>query len=391
MSKKVVIVGGGFAGVKAARELAGDSRFSVTLVSDREDFEYHAALYRSATGRSPLQVAVPLAEIFARTNVELLHDAVTTIDAIKKTVGTKGGKQLRYDELLLAPGAVTAYFGIKGLPEYSYNIKTIEEALRLKEHLHAELTEGHKPDLHYVVVGAGPSGVELAGELVSYLRRLRKNHRSDTPFHVDLVEAAPRILPTLPEVVSRKVEARLKQLGVNIYASTAVKGETAQSLQLPHGSIDTHTVIWTAGLTNDPLFADNKGLFTLGKGGKVEVDEYLGAGKGVWVLGDSAASAKTGWAQTAVYDGAYVAGNLKRAEAKQPLAEYAPPDPIGAIPVGPNWCAVSAGSTKLYGLVGWVVRRWSDLKLYRAVMPLRMALRSWIVGDKMTETCPNCR
>lgn len=391
MSRKVVIVGGGFAGVKAARELAGDNRFRVALVSDREDFEYHAALYRSATGRSALQVAVPLVEILARTNIELLHDAVVAIDAKQKTVKTKNGKVLSYDDLLLAPGAVTAYFGISGLSEFSYNIKTIDEAMRLKDHLHKELTQGHKPDLHYVVVGAGPSGVELAGELVSYLRRLRKNHRSRTPFHVDLVEAAPRILPTLPEHVSRRVAARLKQLGVTIYTSTAVKGETAQKLQLPHGNIDTHTVIWTAGLTNDPLFGGHPNLFSTGKGGKVEVDEHLSAGDGIWVLGDSADTVKTGWAQTAVYDGAYVARNLKRAAAGQTLAAYNPPEPIGAIPVGPSWCAYSAGSTTVYGYRGWLLRRWSDLKLYRAVMPLPLALRSWWMGSKVEESCPDCR
>lgn len=391
MNKHIVVVGGGFAGVKTARELAKDRRFQITLISDKKNFEYHAALYRSATGRSPLQVTVPLQEIFAKTSVDLVVDAVTKIDPKKQIVACASGAAYGYDELVLALGAVTAYFGIKGLPEYSYNIKSMGDALRLKHHLHAELTAGHKPDLNYVVVGAGPSGVELAGELVAYLKRLRRNHRIRKPYHVDLVEAAPRILPTLPERFSRNVQKRLERLGVKVYTSTAVKGETADQLQLPEGSIGTHTVIWTAGITNDPLYAAHAKLFTLGKGGKVEVDEHLGIGQHIWVAGDSALTPKTGWAQTAVYDGSYLARCFKAEAENAALPQYDPPNPIGAIPVGPNWCGVNLNGLQFYGLAGWAVRRWNDFLLYRQVMPLRLAIRSWFKGSESTEDCPDCR
>jgi NADH dehydrogenase len=143
------------------------------------------------------------------------------------------------------------------------------------------------------MVGAGPSGVELAGELVGYLHRLRRNHGIRKPFSVDLVEAAPRILPTLPESISRAADKRLRRLGVKIYTSTAVKGETADQLQLPEGSVDTHTVVWTAGMTGSPLFGKHPKLFKLGKGGRVVVDEFLAAAPHIWVAGDSAASPKS--------------------------------------------------------------------------------------------------
>jgi NADH dehydrogenase len=389
--KHIVIVGGGFAGVKAARELDNDGRFQVTLISNRECFEYHAALYRSATGRSHLEVAVPLEEIFDESNVDVVLDSVEKIDAKKQVITTASKEKYHYDELVLAPGSVTAYFGISGLPEYSYDIKTIDGALELKEHLHAELTSGHKPDLNYVVVGGGPTGVELAGELVSYLKLLRKNHKINKPFHIDLVEAAPRILPTLPERYSRIVERRLKSLGVRIYTSTAVKGETADTLQLPEGSIDTHTVVWTAGMTNAPLFGNQGKLFELGKGHKATVDEYLGAGDNIWVLGDSAATAKSGLAQTAVHDGKFLAQNLIRSENGRPLKKYQPIDPVAAVPVGPNWCAFQGGGLQFYGYAGWVLRRWSDLQLLIDVLPPRLALRSWIMGTRQEESCSTCR
>jgi NADH dehydrogenase len=389
--KHIVIVGGGFAGVKLARELQDDRRFQITVISARANFEYHAALYRSATGRSHMEVAVPLTEIFADTDVEVVINPVAKIDSKKKTVTCEDGQSYAYDDLVLALGTVTAYFGIKGLPEYSYGIKTIDEAMYLKNHLHAELTTGHKPDLNYVVVGGGPSGVELAGELESYLKKLRRNHNIKKPFHVDLVEAAPRILPVMPERFSAAAEKRLKRLGVRVYTSTAVKGETADALQLPNGDINTHTVIWTAGMTGSPLFGSHPKLFNLGKGGKVTVDASLSAGDNIWIAGDSALTAKAGWAQTAIYDGGYLARNFKRREHDLPPAPYKVPAPVGAIPVGPNWCGVSMNGLQVFGFVGWAIRRFYDFKLYRQVLPFGLAVRSWLMGNKVEETCSVCR
>jgi NADH dehydrogenase len=387
----VVVVGGGFAGVTVTRKLIKDPRVNVTLVSLADCFEYHAALYRSATGRSTLEVAVPLEDIFESTEVQVVIDKVTKIDAKNKTISTGSMQKFSYDKLVLALGTVTDYFGIEGLHEYSYSIKTIDEAMRLKNHLHAELTTGHKPELNYVVIGAGPSGTELAGEMVSYLKKIRKSHGINKAFQVDLIEAAPRILPSLPERFSRTVAKRLTKLGVKIYPSTTVKGETANTLQLPHGSIDTHTVIWTAGMSNAPLFANHPKLFKLGKGKKVDVDHQLKAGPDIWVAGDSANSQKSGWAQTAVYDGSYIADSIICELDNTRQAEYSPKDPIGAIPVGPNWCAVNIHGQQFYGYTGWLIRRWNDLKLFRHVMPFGLAFRAWLMGNVVEETCSVCR
>lgn len=379
----VVIIGGGFLGLAAAKQLAGDERFAVTLISDRANFEYHAALYRSATGRSPLEVSVPLIEIADGVqNLRVVQGEACDIDAKKKTVKTKSGDTYKYDELIVGTGTVTAYFNIPGLKENSYSLKTTDDAMALRRHLRNELIAGETPDRHYVVVGAGPSGVELAGELTSYLRRLRKRYDNTAPFSVDLVEAAPRILPSLPEPVARRVDERLRELGVTIYTSTAVKGETADTLKLPNGNLKTHTVIWTAGMANNPLCGENAKVFTLGPRGKVVVDANLAARPHVWVGGDSAATEHSGWGQTAAYDGRYIATNLQRAASAQDPLPYRPPQPVGAIPVGPNWCAVSASDRQLYGYRGWMVRRWLDLDLYRQIMPNKLALRAWLKGTQ---------
>jgi NADH dehydrogenase len=332
-------------------------------------------------------VKVPIEKIFKDvTNLKVVFDRAEHIHADKQHIVTKQGQTIQYDKLLLGLGNVTAYFGIKGLDEFSYSIKTVDEALHLRSHLHAEMTGDEKADLNYVIVGAGPTGVELAAEMVSYLNRLKKRYFVENKqFHINLVEAAPRILPSLSEEVSRKIEKRLKKLGVKVYTSTAVKAETADTIVLPEGNIDTHTVVWTAGVTNNPLFSDHKDIFKLGKGGRVLVGPDLSAAENIYVLGDSALTTHSGWAQTAIYDANFVTKNLKRQLRGDEPKGYTPPKPIAAIPVGPSWCAVQTEKYQTYGYTGWLVRRYMDLKLYAGLLPLGLALSTWLVGSRVEE------
>ncbi|HSW78473.1 MAG TPA: FAD-dependent oxidoreductase, partial [Candidatus Babeliales bacterium] len=133
---KVLIVGGGFAGIKTALEISNDQSFDISLLSNEEEFRYYPALYISATGGRLLASSVPLAEIFKDKPVNLIEDTAQKIDRDKKTILSKSGKKYSYDILVLALGVVTNYFGIKGLKEYSYGIKTQAEAMELRDHIH---------------------------------------------------------------------------------------------------------------------------------------------------------------------------------------------------------------------------------------------------------------
>lgn len=395
MSKlqRVIIVGGGFAGIRAARELARDHRFHVLLISDRADFEYHAALYRSATGRSPLEVSIPLHRIFPHNSrVEVIRDKVESINAKTKVVAGEDGCTYEYDHLILAPGTITQYFGIGGLKRYSFGIKSSAEALRFKHHLHDQLLDPETLDLDYVVVGAGPTGTELAGELVSYLNRIYTKHQiSSKYFQVSLVEAGPRILPSLPEAASELAVTRLRKLGVRMYINTPVKGETSEHLHLPSGKIRTRTVVWTAGIANSPLLTSHKKMFTFGKAGRVSVNARLEGAPNIHVLGDSADTQYSGWAQTALYDGWFVATNLRRELSEKKPLHYHPKKPVGAVPIGPLWCMAVFPHLILFGFLGWQVRRLMDLKLFTTLLPLKLGLRSWLYGHKNEENgCPVC-
>lgn len=388
---KVVIVGGGFGGVRSALSLANKQGFEVKLISSQNYFEYHAALYRSATGRSPLEVAIPLDDFFAYApNIEVIEDTIHDIDVPNKHVSGASGSRYDYDYLILAMGNVTEFYGIKGLKDYSYGVKTIHEALRLKRHLHEQLIHAES-ERNYVVVGAGATGVELSAELTAYLKKIRKKHKIKRKFSIDLIEAGPRVLSAMPEDFTRKVEARLKKLGVKLHLNTIVKAETIDGIQLPRGPLRSHTVIWTAGVANNPFFGSFPDIFKLGKAGRVMVDDRLQAAPGVFVIGDSAVSQYTGMAQTALHDAQFVTNNLLNVARGKPRQSYKPQRPIYAIPVGPHWAAFLGGKTRIYGRLGWVLRRLADLRLYLTFLPLRKAISAWRYGFTDDEVCPICK
>jgi NADH dehydrogenase len=393
MSTRIVIVGGGFAGVRAALNLANDMAFDVKLVSDKHYFEYHAALYRSATGRSPLEVAIPLRDFFAYAkNIEVVKDSISGINPNEHILTSDSGSRYHYDLVILAFGNVTQYFGIKGLKEHAYGVKTIHEALRLKRHLHEQLVEKGQTERNYVVIGGGATGVELAAELAAYLKRLRRRHNlGGVSFNVDLVEAAPRVMPIMSESFSKLVQKRLGKLGVNVYLNAAVKSETVNTLKLPSGEITSHTVIWTAGVANHPFYAQYPTLFEPGRLSRVKVDQYLQAAPGICVVGDSADTKYAGMAQTALYDANFVTNNLKRKVRKKQVVAYKPKKPVYAIPVGKRWAAVYWGKVTIYGRLGWALRRLADLRLYLNFLPFSKALVTWRYGFVDEEVCKTCK
>lgn len=245
MSKhRVVIVGGGFGGIKAALELSDDRRVDITLVADHTNFRYYPALYRRATGGKRMISSIPLDEIFAGKRVRIIHDRVVSLDRKARTIKTEIGHEIGYEALVIAMGVKTNYFGIEGLEKLSYGIKTNADAEKLKNHLHQLLIERNKPDHSYVVIGGGPTGIELAGVLPAYLMRIAKQHGLKNPqIHVDLVEAAPRLVPRMPADVSRRIARRLRKVGVKLYLNTTVQAQTADMLMVGGKPIRSHTVI----------------------------------------------------------------------------------------------------------------------------------------------------
>jgi len=371
----ITIVGGGFGGVKAALELSKHRKNRVTLISDKTDFQYYPALYGTATGRSHLQSWVPLGQIFAgRYNVEVIIDTVTKLDKTARTIVGTSGTTYHYGTLILALGSVTTYFGIEGLNTYAYGIKSSAEIKRLKEHLAYEYEHPAELDKRIVIVGAGPTGVELAASLGTYLKHLQHYyHTPNKKVAIDLVEAAPRILPRMSEKAAALIHQRLKGLGVNIEVGKAVQSETVDTLMVSGKPIKSRTVIWTSGVANNPFFTANADQFELAKNGRVIVDDYMRAGKNLYVIGDNAVTKFGGLAQTALHDAIFVARNLNRRTPKK----YKAVQPPVVIPVGEGWAVVEYKKLLLSGPIASMIRSAADYIGYHDILPIGQALGVW--------------
>lgn len=391
--KRLVIVGGGFGGIKTALALANEKRLTVTLVSDKDYFVYYPALYATATGGSHLQSIVPLARVFTQhPGVVLVHDEMVGIDAVRKHITLKSGAHIDYDIAVLALGVVTSYFGLEGLREYSYGIKSYDDVLRFKRHLHDELMNERQPDRHYIVVGAGPTGVELSAAMASYLELIKTRHHivSRRRIHVSLVEAAPRVLPRMSERASALVHARLKKLGVHVRTNQKVESQDDDSIIISGHDILSKTVVWTSGVTNHPFYHDHADLFAREPNGRVSVNEYLEARPDIFVIGDNAATPYTGLAQTALHDALFVAKVIKaglRGKAKPVYRAVAPPV---VIPVGRHWAIFEWHGLRVRGFVASLIRRAADAIGYHDVLPLGQALGAWRAEYITEEDCAVC-
>lgn len=385
----VLVVGGGFAGLRAARQLARDDRVAVTVLSQRPDFRYYPVTYQTATGGLKAHSSIPLPDILDGLPVTMERGIVTALDRTAKTVTTHDGRQFNYDSLILALGSVPNYFGIKGMAEYSFNLHTMEAMQDLQDHLHQQLADNHRPDLNYVIVGAGPTGVELAGALPGYLHRIMKNHGvRRRALHIDIVEAAPRVLPRSSALVSKAAAKRLRELGVYLYTKSVVQGRTADELTVNGKPIQSHTVIWTAGITNHPFFKLNG--FTLTKRGKVKVDKHLRAEPDIYVLGDNADTEYSGMTDTAMHDGAFAADIISRKLDGAALPQYKPRRPVSIIPIGARWAAVEWGPIWFTGRRGWMMRQRADWLSFHKREDWWRADKQWAKGFGQEEVCPTC-
>jgi NADH dehydrogenase len=387
----VLVVGGGFGGIKAALEASKSGLFDVTLLSDRPNFHYYPTMYHTATGGTIKQSRVPLSVLFEDTNVKLKQGKAVHVDKKKKIVKDAEGNVYMYDVLILALGVVTNYFGIEGLKEYAYGIKSPEEARRFKDHLHHQLVTEGKPDLNYVVVGGGPTGIELSGALSHYLRDIMAAHGiKHRAVHIDLVEGAPSLVPRMPKGIQKAIARHLRKLGIKLYLKKVVQGATADSLTVDGKSIQSHTIVWTAGVANHPFFKEN-GFLLNERGTKVTVNEYLQSDEDVYVIGDNADTKYGGVAQTALYDAIFVVNNLERKAHGELMRQYVPKLPVYVLPAGKHWAAVQWGNKQLFGLPGYLLRNAADWIGFKDLEPFWKATKQWATEFEEEESCPECR
>ncbi|HYD31774.1 MAG TPA: NAD(P)/FAD-dependent oxidoreductase [Azospirillaceae bacterium] len=371
----VVIVGAGFAGLATARTLGSSSETRVTVIDRRNYHLFVPLLYQVATATlSPADIAEPIRHILWRhENVEVRLGEVTGVDVVRREVILAGGDRVPYDYLVLATGSSQSYFGHPGWERFAPGLKTIEDAreIRARVLMNFELAENSRdPEeqrrlLTIVIVGGGPTGVEMAGALAELTRRsLARDFRHINPrtASIMLVEAGPRILPTFPEELSAYAKTDLEGQGVTVLTNTAVEDVTDKGVVLRGSFYPAGAVIWGAGVAASPagrwlgVETDRAGRV------KVAADLSVPGLSNVYVLGDTAlaegddGTPLPGLAQVAKQQGEY----LGRALLKR-IRHGAPPEPFrfksrgNTAIVGRNAAVFDFGRRRFKGLLAWLL------------------------------------
>ena len=370
---RVVIIGGGFGGLSAARVLAR-APVDVTLI-DRHNYHlFQPLLYQVATaGLAPNTIAAPIRAILRKqANATVLMETVTGIDAAKRSV-LIGEEQLRYDFLVIATGARHAYFGHDEWERFAPGIKTLADALTIRQHVLAafEAAEiAHEPSerrwlLNFVLVGAGPTGVELAGAIAelakaSLVHDFRRINPSDA--RIVLIEAGPRILPSFPARLSAAAQKGLERLGVEARLGEAVTLCDADGVVVGGERIAARNIFWAAGVAASPAAAWLNA--TADRAGRIEVLDDLSVPRypEIFAIGDACVSrswngkAAPGIAPAAKQMGRYAALVIRaRVEGASPPPPFRYRHQGSLATIGRNKAVADFGWMRLSGRFAWLL------------------------------------
>lgn len=360
MSKKnVVIIGAGFGGVEAARILGNHHKlFNITIISKQESFLYYPALYQLAD-RESTPFSVLKVKDMINSSVNFILDEVISIDRKLKKVSFLERPHINYDILIVALGSVTEDFGTPGVREHMYQFRTIDDLDRLRVTVFNYLESNHNEPI--IVVGGGPTGVELTAQIATLFKEASFYDTALHP-HLMLVEGSPNMVSQLPQKAQIFIKKHLLKLKVALYTNTRVTSYDGKVLKTTNGDFASKTVVWAAGLAASPLLRD---LDTeTNKVGRVIVNEYLElpTDNNVFVIGDSAATVRSGLAQTAIYDGNFVAKSIIARSLNKKRQVYSAPNVGYAVPVGNRWGVASFGPFIFKGFLGSVLRNIIDFR-----------------------------
>ena len=367
---RVIIVGGGFGGLDAARALA-NGPVQVTLLDRRNHHVFQPLLYQVATAAlSPGDIASPIRWILRhQQNVEVLLADVRSIDPASKTVVTDH-RTFSYDYLIVATGAAHAYFGHPEWESRAPGLKTLDDALEMRRRvlLAFEAAEGESDPaaqrrlLTFVIIGGGPTGVELAGALAEIARQtLRDDFRHIRPesARIVLLEGSPHLLASFPEKLREAARRSLTQLGVDVRTGSVVTAVDEDGVTVAGERISAQTILWAAGVAASPLAA-SLGV-PLDRAGRVAAEPTLQvAGQpDIFVAGDICAFMPDGRqlpgvAQVAKQQGAHAARNVLRALRRQPLLPFRYVNYGNVATIGRGSAVVDIGPVRASGWLAWV-------------------------------------
>ena len=401
MVHEIVIIGGGFGGVRVAKILAKvnwkkGEKIHLIVIDKNKYHSFHPNFYEVATAFLPESLkhkeinfhelfrtsAISFGEIFLENlNVSILEDEAISVDFGKKEVFLKSGEKKLYDFLVLSVGSEANYFGIPGLKEKSMPLKELSNALNIRNALDELFLKSPKNKLLKIVIGGGGfTGCEFAGEVVGYLKTLSQiHHRPEHYAEVLVVDLAPNLLTSASPWVQRTAKKRLESLGVKIVLNTSVDK-----------ILDFDFLIWAGGVTANSFVKNLSGV-KLEKSCLV-VDSYMrvlpyenvyGVGDAIYCLNEKTGRPMPMTASMALREAKYTAENIKRSVKKIKLVQYQLNFPGFIIPLGGKYAIFERGSLHFAGLIPWVMKYLVSLNYWISILGLRRGLKIWKKGVKM--------
>ena len=369
---KIVILGGGFGGLTAARAL---TKIADVTVVDRHNFQtFLPLLYQVSTaGLAADHVAYPIRGALRKTGAKFRMASPISIDHKNKQVKLDSSEVLDFDHLIIALGSTTADFGIPGVSEFALGMKTVHEALTIRAEVMRRFEDlcRFEDDTRFSisVVGGGPTGVEMAGAMAELVRGPLKSDQATAAAHIDvrLIEAGDRLLPPFSPSLSARTKKDLEKLGVKVLLNTAVKELEHRKIILKDGSsLASEITIWAAGVKGSPAMTQLN-LPTVGN--RISIDQTLQVKNypNIWALGDIAgAVGKNGKplpmvAAVAIQQGKFIAKQMQRLAKGQPLKEFSYLDKGSMATIGRNKAVVEVKGIKLAGTIAWLAWLWLHL------------------------------
>lgn len=398
---KVVIVGAGFAGMRLARKLNNKPGFEIVLLDKFNYHQFQPLFYQVATAAlDPSNISFPLRKAFhGSKNVHVRIEELKGVDTAAKKIHTNA-EGISYDVLVLATGADTNFFGNNQMAAHAFPMKSVVEALQLRHRfiqnfedaLLAKSTKEIERLLNVVIVGGGPTGVEVAGALAEMKKYVLPKDYPELDFskmNIYLVESGDRTLGTMSEKSSEDSCTYLKKLGVTVLTKTLVKDYDGQNVLLGDGkTLSSDTVIWAAGIKGNVPEGIDKSLIV--KGNRIKVDRQNKAMglDGVYVLGDLAYMETSQWpnghpqvASVAIQQADLLADTLKRIERKSTeFYDFEYRDKGSMATIGRNLAVVDLPRPKLHfrGIIAWLIWMGLHLFLILGVKNRLMVFINWI-------------
>lgn len=401
MVHEIVILGGGFGGVRVAKNLASANwrmgrNIHITLIDKRRYHSYHPNFYEIAT--SYLSEKLPLSEgvfhdlarvssvsfdeIFLHDlNVSIIEDEAINVDFKNKEVILKSYPKKNYDFLVIGVGSETNYFNIDFLKEKSIPLKELSDALLLRNAIDELFLNSPKNKLIKIVIGGGGfTGCEFASELVGYLKTLSKIHRRPEHYaEVLVVDLASSLLPGASSWVQYKTKERLEYLGVKVILNTSIEKVT-----------DFDILIWTGGVAANSFLKNLEGV-KLEKS-CVVVDSHMrilpyqnvfGVGDAIYCINEKTGKAVPMTASMALREGKVIAENIKRSIEKNKLKEYYPKFPGFIIPLGGKYALFERGVIRFSGIVPWLTKHLISLSYWVSILGFKEGWKIWKKGMKI--------